>query len=206
MRDLFLLKNALPLRHNARVGILGGSFDPPHLCHQLLAISALSLLPIDELFIIPCGEQRFKAITSDFHHRLAMSEIAFSRFNHVRILDIEDHLPKPSYTIHTLNAIKDIRPDLELTLCIGSDLVDGFSTWHRAAKIIETASIAIFERTGHPLKDDVPKLLQKAHVWPGYALPDITSTSIRTMLKQKTSPLVDHAVLSYIKDHGLYNE
>src|SRR5258708_38432850 len=93
------------VKQNASIGILGGSFDPPHLCHQLLALSFLSLEPLDELWVIPCADHAFKNNLSSFPHRFAMCEIAFERIQKVLVLDLESKLATPNYTIETINAI-----------------------------------------------------------------------------------------------------
>ncbi|HXW53597.1 MAG TPA: nicotinate-nicotinamide nucleotide adenylyltransferase [Myxococcota bacterium] len=197
-----------PLAFGARVGILGGSFDPPHLCHQLLALSFLAVEELDELWVIPCANHAYKAAATDFHHRLAMCTIAFARLNQVRVLDLEDKLPAPNYTIETLRAILNLRPDLKLLLCLGSDLIDGFPTWHEADEIVKLADIGIFERANYPIKT-LPKILQGAHAYQGYALPDAASTNLRDVLSSQDRPtskqFLDREVRNYITKNHLYN-
>lgn len=196
-----------PVKSGSHVGILGGSFDPPHLCHQLLALSFLSLEAIDELWIIPCANHAFKGDLTSFSHRLTMCEIAFRRIAQVRVLDLESKLKAPSYTIETINAILSERPDLKLLLCLGSDLVDGFHRWHNAHEIARKVTISIFERMSYPV-GSLPALLKNAHTHRGYALPDANSTSLRAFLNRRESsstyPFLDLEVFQYIKDHQLY--
>lgn len=193
-------------REHARIGVLGGSFDPPHLGHTLLGLSFLSLEPIDELWVIPCANHANKNILSDFSHRFSLCHIAFSRIKNVHVLDIEQHLPAPNYTIQTIDYIKDKRPDLELYLALGSDLLSGFDSWCRPQEIIAKTKMVIFERTGFAM--NIPASLHKAHVHQGYALPDTTSSSVRDFLAQKKplgpEPLLDSHVLDYIRQHKLY--
>src|SRR5690606_16507888 len=137
------------VKPSSHIGILGGSFDPPHICHQLLALSFLALEPLDELWVIPCANHAFKNDLTDFAHRLTMCTIAFGRIKHVRVLDLENHLEGPSYTIETINFILKHLPTINLHLGIGSDLVANFHAWHRAQEIVHKAQIVIFERTSY---------------------------------------------------------
>jgi|SRR5579871_1424604 len=199
---------ALPaVAHGAYVGILGGSFDPPHLGHQLLALSAMAIEPIDALWVIPCADHAFKSGLIDFSHRLAMCQIAFSRITNTSVLDIESRLKPPNYTIATIDAILKVRTDLRLVLCLGSDLVTGFLQWHQAPQICAKVNIAIFERRSYPI-GALPALLKNAAVHQGNALPDIASSSLRDAIwgtpKEKPNPLIDRNVLEYIKRHSLY--
>lgn len=196
----------LPMvERNAHIGILGGSFDPPHLCHQLLALSFLALEPIDQLWIIPCAQHAFKNAVTDFSHRLRMCEIAFRRIEQIRVLDIEEKLAAPSYTALTLDHILREHPDLSLHLAIGSDLLSSFHTWHRAQDIVEKAKIVIFERASYPITT-LPEILQNARLHQGYQLPDISSTSLRNFFKDAHTDgtVVDRDVVSYIAEHKLY--
>ncbi len=191
----------------ARVGILGGSFDPPHLGHQLLALSFLAIEELDELWVIPCADHAFKEELTDFHHRFTMCKIAFARLNHVRVLDLENKLPIPNYTIETMKAILLARSDLRLLLCLGSDLVQGFTGWHQAEELVKIVDIGIFERANYPILS-LPGPLQEAHIHRGYALPDAASTNLRDILRGQAQPLpsqfLDRGVLQYIVNHKLY--
>lgn len=197
----------LSVKPHAHVGILGGSFDPPHLSHALLALSFLALEKIDELWIIPCANHAFKRDLTNFEDRMRMCEIAFQRINHVRVLDLENKLSGPSYTIKTVETILTHRPDLKILLGIGSDLVPEFSTWHRAAELTARASIVIFERKPFTISS-LPKELQTARIHAGYALPDVASTSIRDIFQRgqlRDCNFLDHSVVEYIKAHRIYD-
>jgi nicotinate-nucleotide adenylyltransferase len=195
------------VKQKAHVGILGGTFDPPHLCHELLAVSFLSLEPIDELWVIPCANHAFKLdLSTAFSHRLAMCQRAMKHIRTVRVLDIESKLPTPSYTIETLTTIKKVRPDIELTLCLGSDLLDSFHEWQRAKDLAQMVKIAIFERTSYPITR-LPDLLKNAQVHSGYLLPDTNSTRLRELLQNRDASIrhfLDYEVVEYIEEHGLY--
>lgn len=202
-RKLFLP----PIKKNAHIGILGGSFDPPHLCHQLLALSFLALEPIDQLWVIPCADHAFKTTSTDFTHRLRMCELAFVRIQNVVVLDIESRLSSPSYTSETINYILDHAPTANLHFGIGSDLATSFAKWHNAEEIAKKARIIIFERTSYAV-EKLPHVLRNARMHRGYALPDINSTDLREMLKSadRTTKMayLDREIVAYIEEQGLY--
>ena len=131
---------------NASIGLLGGSFDPPHLGHAFLALSFLALEAIDELWIIPCNDHAFKKNMISFEHRFAMCLLAFGHFQKTRVLDIEKKIEAPNYSIATIMAIKKERPDLALSMCLGSDIINEFPTWHRAKELSQSCRFVIFRR------------------------------------------------------------
>ncbi|MES2504484.1 MAG: nicotinate-nicotinamide nucleotide adenylyltransferase [Myxococcota bacterium] len=169
---------------NAKVGILGGSFDPPHLGHTLLALSALATTPIDEVWVMPCAAHAFQKPLTSFEHRIYMCEQAFSQLKNVHIVDIEQKLPTPNFTIATLEEISKLRPDLNLSLVMGSDLMDHFDTWEGADDIRKLAKLNIFDRKA--------------------LLPGAQSTQIRQAVKQQDFSHLDLKVRAYIQKHNLY--
>lgn len=192
------------VKKNAQIGLLGGSFDPPHLGHSLLALSFLALEPIDELWVIPCQNHAFKGEISSFSQRIRMCELAFSRINQVRVLDIESFIKAPNFTIKTIDHILSIRPDLNLSFAIGSDLVESFHKWHQAEELVKKTSIVIFERQNYTVKS-LPPILGSARIHQGYCLPDSNSTDIRSSLKKAEQyNFVDQKVREYIEENRLY--
>ncbi|MBL4819354.1 MAG: nicotinate (nicotinamide) nucleotide adenylyltransferase [Deltaproteobacteria bacterium] len=168
----------------ASIGILGGSFDPPHLGHQMLALAALSTTPIGEVWIVPCASHAFNKPLSPFEHRLKMCEYAFSHLRSVQVLDLERDLPKPNYTVQTLEAIQEARPDLKLYFVMGSDLMADFDKWEGHEKIREIAELVIVDR----------KTL----------LPQAKSTTIRSVVPRQDFSNLDLKVRDYIQKTGLY--
>ena len=181
------------------VGILGGSFDPPHIAHQLLALSALSLEPIDELWVVPCADHPFAKNLSSFEHRLKMCELAFSRFQNVKVLDVEKHLPTPNYTVRTLEYFLQQQSDLRLSFIIGSDVVEQFSTWHESERILELCEVIVYLREGFEAK--IPSS-NRILVRSGMVLPGIKSREIRA--KANGFSFTDTRVAQYIADKRLY--
>lgn len=170
---------------SANIGILGGSFDPPHLGHQLLALAALSTLPIDALWVIPCANHAFNKSLTSFEHRHRMCELAFSHLQNAHVLDIEYKLPAPSYTLHTLEAILRVRPELSLSLVMGSDLMENFGSWEGSEKIRELCTLSVFDRAT--------------------LLPGVQSSQIRELLKSRDFSNLDLKVIDYMKHEQLYS-
>lgn len=200
-----------PAPKGTRIGLLGGSFDPPHLCHQLLALSALAIEPIDTLWVIPCSDHPFQKSLSSFEDRVAMCHLAFSRIgSQVHIVPIEKYLPVPNYTVRTLESILAIRPGVKLSLAMGSDILEQIPKWHDPERLEELSEIIVYLREGFPIKS-LPTQIKKLRVHDGYVLPDVQSSNVRAMIKQSTDaslaesiPFVDQKVVQYIREHQLY--
>lgn len=205
-----IIKQSLPtIPSGARIGILGGSFDPPHICHQLLALSMLALESIDALWIIPCADHPFAKNLRAFEHRLAMCNLAFSHFSErVKVVPLEKYLPAPNYTIKTLKTIKAAYPDSRLFLAMGSDIISQIPSWHEPQEISALSTPIVFLREGFPLAS-MPNELQNARLHRGFVLPDVRSTVMRTRMSESNNlmsdmPLLDQKVLNYIRRHNIY--
>ncbi len=204
MPDIWL-NSIKDIKQGAHIGILGGAFDPPHLGHELLGLSFLALEPIDELWIVPCANHATKENLSPFSHRLKMCRLAFERLRNTRVLDVENHLATPNFTVQTLAAIKAARPDIFLYFGLGSDLITEFPKWHNAHEIVKLAKIVIFERGDFNI-NKLPAVLENSPIHQGYVLPNVNSTKLRELLalNHHASQLIDREVHRYLKTHGLY--
>ena len=197
-------------KQNARIAIFGGSFDPPHLSHQLLALSLLAIEPIDSVWVMPCASHASSKPLSDFKHRFKMCELAFGRLSTaVQCIDIEHCLPKPSLSAQTLEAIHKQRPDLSLSFIIGSDLLPQIKHWHDPSKLSKLSQIIVVYRQGFPITK-LPTELPGARLHLASMLPDVTSTDLRRLFEQnhinnKNAPL-DQAVREYAIANNLYDK
>ena len=190
-----------------KVGILGGSFNPPHVGHALLAHAMLSTEDLDELWIIPVWQHPFGKDSVSFEHRMDMCRLAFSLLgNRVRILDIESVLPTPSYTVQTLSAIHAVRPGIKPTLIIGSDIIPELPRWRDPDRLPALSSLMVVPRQGAPELEPPETLPIK--VYQGFRLPKVSSSAIKRALLTggNVDGLLDVAVLSYIREHRLYSE
>ncbi len=184
-----------------RIGIFGGSFDPIHHGHLILARAAREELGLDRVIFIPANMSPHKTETkpSTAQDRLAMAQRAIADEDGFAASDIELHRPPPSYTVETLRELKARHPGDDLVLLIGADNVAKFETWREPDKIREHAQIAVLDRANH----EIPR------GWTAVRrLVDISSTDIRTRIQAGKSIryLTPGSVCDYITDHGLYRQ
>ncbi|GDX56256.1 putative nicotinate-nucleotide adenylyltransferase [Comamonadaceae bacterium] len=195
---------------NPKIGVFGGSFDPPHAAHLTLARSALQHLALDRLLILPTGQAWHKQrILSPAHHRLAMAKLAFGDLARVAIDAREIDRPGPSYTIDTLREIAADWPGADLFLLIGEDQARAWQHWHEGAKIPGLATICIAARLTSSGADgdfQVPQAWKQRFLRLPMAPMALSATELRARLgaHQNVSPLVPEPVARYIEDHHLY--
>lgn len=180
-----------------KIGIYGGSFNPVHKGHVALAKYILEHGEIDEIWFLVSPNNPLKKASelADEKVRLEMVKTAIENEPKMKASDFEFYLPRPSYTIDTLRALKDAYPDTEFTLIMGSDNMAIFHMWKDFQEIIDNYPILVYPRQG----DDLTELHQK---WPqmniieGAPLWDISSTEIRTLAMQNSniSSLLDPKV------------
>lgn len=179
-----------------RVGIYGGSFDPPHLGHVLSVAWALSATDLEEVWVIPTWEHPFsKAHRASFAQRMAMCELAFALFPSVETLDIERRLGGVSRTLRTLEALRAEHPEAHFRLLIGADVLPTTDRWHHWEEVVRIAPALVVGRDGYPLPVGCP-----------ISIPDVSSTDIRTAFEDGADPtgLLPTRVVDYVRAHGLY--
>ena len=198
---------AVPLR---RVGVFGGSFDPPHKAHWALAHQALEQLRLDALHIIPTGEAWHKSrVLTAASHRLAMARLAFADLPKVVVDDRETRRRGPSYTVDTLTELAAEEPGVELFLIIGEDQAKSLQSWHRWQAILQLAIICVAARadsSGARGTFNAELLAQTPFQVLNLPPMDVSATDIRHRLanRQNVAPLVFEAVARYIAHHHLY--
>ena len=182
-----------------RTGILGGSFDPIHHGHLILARAAKEELGLDRIVFVPANKSPHKTETrpATEEDRWAMVNLAIRGEEGFEASDIELRRPAPSYTVDTLQEFEARYPGNEFTLLIGADNVATFETWREPDEIRRLARIAVLDRAGSAA----------AHDWPVVQrLVDISSTDIRSRVAAGRSIryLTPDAVCDYIHGHRLY--
>jgi nicotinate-nucleotide adenylyltransferase len=197
-----------------RTGVLGGTFDPVHLGHLVLAERAREGLRLDSVVFIPAGEpwrKSHRAITPG-QHRLAMLTLAVEDHPDFAISDIELRRGGPTYTADTLAALAGERLDDEFWLIAGSDALADMPNWHDPERIVQHARLAVAQRAG----DDVDARVDAAlATLPGvtgrvdrFEMPriDVSSTEVRSRVVAGRSIryVVPAAVEAYIAQHRLY--
>jgi nicotinate-nucleotide adenylyltransferase len=133
-----------------RVGILGGTFNPPHLGHLACARRARDQLGLDRVALMVARLPPHKEIPDDpgIEHRLTMCRLAAGDRDWLCVSELEAARPGPSYTITTLREINEKSPGDELTLIVGGDMAFSLPTWEEAESILELARLAVAERAG----------------------------------------------------------
>lgn len=190
-----------------RVGIYGGSFNPPHMGHVFMTLMTLMTQPLDEVWVVPCGSHPVKDTLAPFRHRVQMCRRAFGRLADVRVTTVESVLPEPSYTVKTLQAIQEARPDLELYYIIGGDIVEDLPDWKEAEGLSDLARLIVVPRQGHPIIDAPPELGDYIKVDVGFDLPALSSTHLKKMLR-RDAPIegfVDQDVHEQIQRWSIYD-
>ena len=213
-----VIAQCLPLPQ--RVGVFGGSFDPPHVAHRELAEAALAQLGLDVLHIMPTGQAWHKARQlSAAEHRLAMCELAFGDLQKVRIDPRETLREGPSYTADTLAELAAQYPGAELYVVLGADQLLAFKTWKRWAEVLDLATLAVAQRpvsdpTGPPGAAQAADFSAVEVPFVALAMPlhHISATAIRARASTANGQgpdfdrLVSDGVASYISTYSLYQD
>ena len=183
-----------------QLGVLGGSFDPPHLAHVLLSRHVLENQGLDRLLWIPCFAHPLGKRLTPFEHRVAMCRLALKPLGErATVLDLEQNLPQPSYTINTLLRLAELHPQDQLRLVVGGDILSERHQWRDFDEIERLAPLVIVPRRGFESAEG-----EGAEA--DYPLPDIQSRLIRERLSrgEDVSELLPASVLDYLKEHGCY--
>lgn len=195
-----------------RLGILGGTFNPPHLAHLVCAQEAHRELELDRVLFVPAAIPPHKPVESEpgADHRLEMCRLAVAGDERFEVSGIELERSGPSYTVDTLQLLSSRASTDELVLILGGDIAAGLADWHRPERVLELATVAIAKRRGTP-RGRVELVLAKL---PGgdrarfFQMPriGISSTMVRRRVRagQPVRYLVPDRVCDYIEREQLY--
>lgn len=195
-----------------RYGILGGSFNPPHIGHSILAENVREQLFLDKVVFVPSGRHALKdgGTLVSAEHRLKMANIAFGGNDNFEVSDIEIEKSKTgvtNYTVDTLMSLYDRYKNdfIKLYLIIGIDNLIEFPKWKNPDKLFALSEVIIMNRPGFLVQDVDSEYSRKAR-YLSVPMLDISSTDIRNRIKSGKSVkyLVDEKVEEYILDNGLY--
>jgi nicotinate-nucleotide adenylyltransferase len=201
-----------------RIGVFGGTFDPVHLGHLILAEQCREQAQLDRVLFIPSARpphKRDQPLTA-FRHRVEMMQFAVAGHPVFRIDELEEKRAGPSYTADTLEELRRRDPEAQLWLMIGADCVPDIPSWHEPARIISAAGLLIVARPGSPTWSDAelrtnlgmsPESVlnyQTVHM----PLIEIASRDIRRRVREGRSIrfLVPRAVECYIETYHLYGD
>ena len=199
-----------------RIALFGGTFDPIHFGHLLLAARSYEALNLDRVIFIPAGRPPHKAQPiAGSADRLQMIRLAISGETRFLVCDCELIHPEPSYTIDTVRRLQgSLGRESDLFWLIGSDMLPDLNTWHKAGELVDLINITVLTRPGHDQPDlsSLRDTLTDAQIERIKAniiqvpLIDISSTDIRQRLgrNQSVRYFLPCAVLEYIAQHHLY--
>lgn len=197
-----------------KIGIMGGTFDPIHVAHLIIAEEARTVLNLDQVLFIPAGVPWMKANRqiTEAHHRVAMVKLAIESNPHFRISTIEIENPGWTYTVDTLEKLsQEATPETKLFLLLGWDGLGNMPQWKAPYRISKMATLVTFPRPGiekpdiSVLEQSMPGVGDRMIILDGPYL-SISSTEIRRRLALGLSIryLVPDNVERYIVQHGLY--
>lgn len=188
-----------------RVALFGGSFNPPHVAHQLVALYVLETQPVDELWFLPVYEHVFddKKHLAPFEDRVAMCELVADalgpRASVSRAEETLAHEPgfAGSRTFDLLELLRRIEPEVAPRWVVGSDILGETDKWYRWNDVVAMAPLVVIERPGYPTPPEHTR---------GLAMPDVSSTRIREALHARRAlpDLLPRRVLEYIDSKQLY--
>ena len=193
-----------------RIGLLGGSFNPPHLAHLALGRTALQQLGLDELRWLPAGApwQIAGRVMADGGHRAAMLAVLLAGEPRCVIDRRELERVGPTYTIDTVRELQAERPGVEWYLILGQDQYAQFHTWRDAPELLQRLTLAVAGRGGQaPQAPPALAGLPQRCVLLDMAPTDISATDIRTRVAagQTVTAQVGERVAGYIEQHQLYS-
>lgn len=201
---------------NQRVGILGGTFDPPHYAHLILAQHAYEELKLTKVLFVPAGIPPHKNFTrTPVEHRIKMLEMAIEDNDLFELSRVEVDRPGPHYTIDTVRIIQEANPQAELFFIMGGDVYRDLPSWDRPQEMFETCklAVAVMRRPGPQGPDlrldmhreAIPDLEKHALMLTS-PLVEFSSTDIVERLTNGRSVryMVPQCVLDYIAEHRLY--
>lgn len=187
---------------------MGGTFDPIHIGHLMMAEQARDQMGLDQVWFIPAGNpphKQGKRIT-DAIHRLQMVRCATAGNDTFHVSEWEVERKGPSYTVTTMKAFQNLYPDWEFFLILGSDMVNSLPSWYAVEELLQIVQVIALGRPGYE-KEELPDWIQQRVHWVEDARKiDISSSKIRAMIAENRSIryFVPDAVMQYIEEKCLY--
>ena len=190
-----------------RVGIFGGSFNPPHTAHLIVAEWVRDAEGLDRVLWMPAAHPPHKpdAALVSAGHRLAMTRLATRDHPAFAVSDLEIRRGGVSYTLDTVRALQAAHPADTFALILGGDSLRDFASWHRPDEIIARVPLVVYDRPGAD-RSHVPERFLERTRFVDAPLLEISGTTIRARRRAGRSIryLVPDAVRAYIETHGLY--
>ncbi len=196
-----------------RIGILGGTFDPPHIGHLVIAEQAREKLKLDRVYFIPAREppHKLNQVITPLADRVAMLRLALDENPFFTLSLVEAERPGPSYTVDTLRELRcELPAGTELFFIMGMDSLANLPTWHQPGELIQLCQLAVLRRPGYladmqALEKKIPGLAARVVFIPAPEL-ELSSTELQALVRagQSIQYMVPDAVAEYIQEHHLY--
>ena len=185
-----------------RIGLFGGSFNPPHVCHTIATLWALQTCRLDEVLWIPTYQHAFDKSLAPFEQRETMCRRAVEPIDGATVDLIERELGGESRTIDTVRALEQRDPSAEYALIVGSDILDDVDQWKAWDALVERTDLIVIGRAGFESTDT------RSTGTHDFELPNISSSRTREALEQRDREWLEtwipSSVLDYIDEHDLY--
>lgn len=190
-----------------KIGLFGGSFNPPHTAHLIVAEAVHDQFGLDAVWWVPSYMPPHKDTDelASAAHRLEMTRRATASNPSFEVLDVEIERDGVSYTVETLRILQDRHPDYDFCLIIGSDSLRHFGSWHRPDEIVERAPLIVYKRPGAISSIVDPEYGNQVR-FADAPLLEVSGTEVRARRRSGRSIryLVPDSVRTYIEEHGLY--
>ncbi len=189
-----------------RIGIFGGSFNPVHNGHGMVADMIAQSGIVDEVWLMPGRINPLKIAgpaPAPPENRLDMCRLVAGKCDNVKVSDVELHLPEPSYTYDTLKELRERYHDYKFRIIIGSDNWLCFDRWRNWREIITEFGVIVYPRPGYDVTAELPENVKIVRDIP---LMEVSSTFIREAIAEgkNVNFLLPDEVIGYIKEKGLY--
>jgi nicotinate-nucleotide adenylyltransferase len=205
----------MPEEQHQRVGLFGGTFDPPHVGHLILASEAKSQLGLSRVLwtVTPDPPHKQDQSITSLEHRLAMVRLAIEDNPSFEISDVELNRPGPHYTIDTIKLLAEQNPEAEIVPIIGGDSLNDLPTWHEPGELLFAAHwVGVMRRPGEKtdlqeLERELPGISAKVHYVEAPLL-EIASREIRNRIAagKPFRYYLPGPVYEYIEQHHLYHQ
>ena len=190
-----------------RIGMFGGTFDPPHLAHMIAAVRAVEAFELDKLIFVPANipPHKTELQISSASHRLAMLRLAMEGNQLFEVSDVEIKRATPSYTIDTLDIVKSKLDVNSLFLFIGLDQLAIFGSWKEYKRILNENTVVVMNRPPFDILKSDPMIREKVKFLTIPQL-EVSSTDIRARVRKGRSIqyLIPEAVRRYVLENNLY--
>jgi nicotinate-nucleotide adenylyltransferase len=196
------------------IGILGGTFNPPHMGHLVMAQEALDQLDLDRVVLMPVAVPPHKEAREDpgAAARLELCRLAVADDDRFEVSTLEIERGGASFTVDTLRELHDVEPEHDLTFIVGGDMAQSLPAWREPEAILRLARLAVAEREG-VRREDIARRLEPLHdgdrvVFFDMPRIDVSSSAIRRRVAEgrPVRYLVPDAVAAAIAEQGLYRQ